>query len=517
MIDRAIAFEDERQGATRYLDAIREHWLLIAVLVAAAVAAAAAYSFMAAKRYEASADLVVTPISSGDPTFRSLGLFVESSGQSHAVLTAARLIWTTEVARAVKQRQRLPESPSKLLESVVVTPLGQSDIVTIKATAGSAARAAAIANGFAQTFIARRTSDFQSRLQSRIRELTNQLEALPEGSPQAVAVGQTLGALSGLVGASDPTLQIGTRATEPGGPVWPKPKLSIAVAFLAALLLGVGAALGYELAGQRINREEELLLVQRLPILARIPAMPKRLVEGYLMGREPLPGDVREAYRTLRASLTGPGRERFPGMVLVTSAVPREGKTMTSINLAVTLATGGMRVMLVDGDLRHPMISTVFGVPARGIGLANVLAEQASVDEALVPAPGYGENLQLLLASPEHAHLIDLLEPHRVERALAELRLFADVVIIDSPPLTEVADALALADEVDAVIVAVRLGRTRRDRLTELRRMLAQRGVTPAGFVVTTRRRSRRGGYYYYGEDERQETRRAPHAPIRLS
>ncbi len=517
MMDGARAFEDDRPGAARYLEAIREHWLAIAALVVVAVVAAAAYSLSAAKRYESSSQLVITP--TADSTLLLVGVFGESSGQSRAVLTAARLIKTAEVADRVLPGLHEGGDPRTILGEVIVTPLGQSDIVTITGKAGNADRAAALANGFATAFVEQRTARMQQNVRSTLRRLNAQLSAIANRQdPRTVPLGQEIGVLSGLVGGSDPTVSLASRAIPPDGAVWPKPKLSIAVAFLAALLLGVGAALGYELASQRINREDELLLGQRLPILARIPAMPKRLVQGYLMGKEPLPGDVREAYRTLRASLTSSGRDRFPGMILITSAVPREGKTMTSVNLAVTLATAGMRVMLVDGDLRRPMIATVFGIAARPIGFANVLAEQASVDEALVPAPGYGENLQLLLASPEHAHLIDLLDPHRVERALSELRLSADVVIIDSPPLTEVADALTLADEADAVLVAVRLGRTRRDRLGELRRMLGQRGVSPAGFVVTTRRRSRGGGYYYgYGADERQESGRSDRTPIRLS
>jgi receptor protein-tyrosine kinase len=178
--------------------------------------------------------------------------------------------------------------------------------------------------------------------------------------------------------------------------------------------------------------------------------------------------------------------------------MPGEGKTMTSVNLAIALALAGQRVVLADGDLRRPMIATVFGIGTNPRGFADVLLGRADPEEALTSAPGHGDRLRLLLSSPDQAQLIDLLDPERVERALTELRLVADVVVIDSPPITEVADALALADEAEVVLVAVRLGRTRRDRLDELRRMLAQRGIAPAGFVVTTRK-ARRGEGYYYG------------------
>ena len=143
--------------------------------------------------------------------------------------------------------------------------------------------------------------------------------------------------------------------------MWPRPKLSIAVALFAALLLGSGAALASELISPRVNRAEELLLEQRLPILARIPRMPRRAIARYLTGRERLPGTAWEAYRTLRASLATAGRNGgFPRTILVWSSIPGEGKTLTSVNLAITMALSGVRVVLVDADLRRPMIATAF-------------------------------------------------------------------------------------------------------------------------------------------------------------
>lgn len=508
MIDRAGAFGEEQQGVSRYLGALREHWLLVLAIVVVAVGAAAAYSKTATKRYQAQADVLVTPVATSDNTFVGIPLLRESSDQSRAVLTAARLVESPQIADAVKRRLGTSDSRTALLNSISVTPLGQSNIVTVAAKASNPDRAARIANAFAEQLIAQRTSQFQAELRAIIRRLTDQLNALPPAargsSATGIALATRLGALRGLVGAADPTLSISSPAVPPDRPSWPRPVLSIAVALVASLLLGSGLAIALGLISPKVNREDELLLQQRLPILARVPRMPRRLVRGYLTGREPLPGDVRESYRTLRASLASSGRDhKFPGAVLVTSAIPGEGKTMTSVNLAVTLALADQRVILVDGDLRRPMVATVFGTASRS-GFANVLTGEATVEEALLPAPGYGDRLQLMLASPEHAHMVDLMEPGRVERVLAELRFLCDVVIVDSPPLTEVSDALSLADEVDAVVVATRLGRTRRDKLNELRRALAQRGVSPAGFVVTLRRRSRGQGYSYGSSEPHQ-------------
>lgn len=504
--ERESAFED-RQGSTGYLQALREHWQLVVALIVLAVSVAAIYSFTATKRYEAEADILVSPVSADDTTFIGIGLLREST-QSRSVLTAARIVESPQVARAAAARLGLPPSEAnRLLDSVEVKPLEQSNILTVVGKDDTPTGAAATANAFATATIERRSQAFQQELTAAIDRLSKRLDAIPaelRGSPEALAIQTRMADLGSLVGAPDPTLQISSRAVPPDSPVWPRPALSIAVAFLAAALLGIGAAVALHFASPRLLGEDELLLEQRLPILARVPRMSGEAVRGYLTGQESLPPDVRESYRTLRASLATAGRDdEFPEAVLVTSAIPGEGKTMTAANLAVTIAAGGTSVILVDGDLRRPMVSTVFGVAARRHGFGDLLADEVSPEDVLVPAPGH-DRLQLIPASPQHAQRVDLLEPRRVERALAQLRLQADVVVLDSPPLTEVADALTLADAVDAVLVCVRLGHSRRDKLIELRRMLAQQHVAPTGFVVITRRRSRSYRYAYAPERGRR-------------
>lgn len=492
-------------GAGRYLAALRDHWLLIVLLVAISVGAAVAYVRTAEKQYTAQTDFLVTPVSASDPTFVGIGLLRESSDQSRSVLTAARLVKTPQVADAVAETLDLDWSRERLLNSVTVTPLGQSNIVTVEGEANDPELSADLANAFADEMLSQRSQRFQEELTTTIERLTARLNAIPadqQDSAEGTALQQRLGDLSGLVGGDDPTLQVTSRAVPPEEQVWPRPVLSIAVALLASLLLGFGLAIALELVSPKVKRDDELLLEHRLPILARVRRMPKRTVQRYLTGREPLPGDVREAYRTLRTSLANVGRDKsFPRTIVITSAIPGEGKTMTSVNLAITMALAGQRIILVDGDLRRPMVATVFNVPSRSLGFGNVLAGDATIDEALVPAPGYGDELRLLLASPEQAFMVDLLDTGSLENVLLQLRLDADVVIVDSPPLTEVADALAIADHADAVLVAVRFGRSRRDKLVELRRMLAQRGVAVTGFVVTTEDRSR-GSAYTYGSPE---------------
>lgn len=515
--ERSLPFGGERGGVTGYTQALREHWLLVVALVVLSVGTAAVYSFTAAKRWEAEASLIVTPLSSSDSVFLGTSALREGGAQSNGVLTAARLIQTPEVAQAAGVLLGGRVSASALLGSIEVEPVSQSSLVTIRGKADSAERAARIANAFADAIVANRSKLLQEDIGAAIDRLESRLDEIaddPTSGAEARAIQQRLSTLRPLVGAEDPTLRIASRAVVPDVAVWPRPKLSIAVALLAALLLGSGAALASELISPRVNRADELLLEQRLPILGRIPRMPRRAIARYLTGREPLPPAAWEAYRTLRASLATAGKNGgFPRTVLVSSSIPGEGKTLTSVNLAITMALTGVQVVLVDADLRRPMIATAFGVPARSRGFATLLTGDADPQRVLVSAPHQPRELKLLLASPQHAWMVDLLQRDRIERVLERLKQHADVVIIDSPPVGEVADALALADAVETVIVAVRLGHSRRDKLNELRRMLAQRGITPAGFVVTSRRRSRARGYYHTEAAAPQRPRRRPRRP----
>lgn len=510
----SLSFGGERTGFAGYTQALREHWLLVAALVVVSVSVAAIYSYTAAKRWEADASLIVTPLAASDDLYIGTSALREGGVQSNGVLTAARLVQTPEVAQAASVLLGGGLSPSALLGKIEVEPVSQSSLVTIRGKDETAEGAARIANAFADAIVASRQKLLQSDITASIDRLEARLDQIgssPTSAAEARAIQQKLSTLRPLVGAEDPTLRIASRAVEPDTAVWPRPKLSIAVALLAALLLGSGAALASELISPRVNRAEELLLEQRLPILARIPRMPRRAIARYLTGRERLPPAAWEAYRTLRASLATAGRSGgFPRTLLVSSSIPGEGKTLTSVNLAITMALSGVRVILVDADLRRPMIATAFGVPARSRGFATLLAADSDPQRVLVSAPHQPRELKLLLASAQHAWMVDLLQRDRIERVLERLKQYADVVIIDSPPVGEVADALALADAVDTVIVAVRLGHSRRDKLNELRRMLAQRGITPAGFVVTSRRRSRSRGYYHSDATAPQRSRRRP-------
>jgi capsular exopolysaccharide synthesis family protein len=485
----------ERQGTARYLQALAQHWPFILGSVALALAAAVLYLASAEDRYQAHADVLVTPASPNDETFVGIAV-IRDGGEGRAVLTAARLVKTPVVADAVRRRLALRTTRGDLLDSITVAPQEQSNIVTVTAEADTPTRAAQLANAFAAAMIAERTRVFQADLRQVVSRLSNRLEALPVATRnvgEGAAISDRLGGLRGLVGARDPTLQIASVAVPPSEASWPRPVLSLAAATLVGLVLGIGIAIALELVNPLVLRDEDIL-EERLALLAHVPRTSTRELQADLRSGTGLGDHVKDAYRLVRVNLSAARASgEGPATILVTSPARGEGKTTAAASLALVHAQAGSRVVLVDADLRRAGLSRLVGADEES-GLPEVLLDEASVEDALVPAPAYGDALRLLTARPEEGEAVDVLQSRRIDRIVDELKSHADVVIFDSPPLTEVADALPLATTVDAVVLVVRFGRTRRDKLADARVVLAQLGVLPAGVVAVTRRRARRHG-----------------------
>ena len=485
----------------RYAHALRTHALLIAAVTAAALLAALAVVLTAHKRYDASADVQIQPLSAyGNDAFQGFDVFRQPADGSSPAVAAARIFSSPSYKSLLKQRLGSRGDGVQ----VGATPLSQADIVSLAASAPTAKLAAHAANLFVAVVLAQRKALFQQELQQHISQVRAQMRSIPKWDRTKSAtyptLAATLGQLKTFVGGSDPTVQLLTPATTPLGASWPRPKLTLIVALVVGLLLGIAAAVGLEVLNPRLTREDELALEHRLPILARMPRLRGRTVREYFLGRSPLPRQAWKAYRTLRAVLAnaGSGENRFPSSILVTSACAGDGKTLTAVNLAIALSSSGLRVTLVDGDLPRPMVATVFSVAGHRNGVVRLLRDPDVAATGTVDAPLHNR-LKLLLSSQEQVHDLQFLDSSRAEQLLARLQRESDVVVIDSPPLPEVAEALAFADVADAVLVCVRVGHTRRDKLAELRELLGRRGVTPLGFFVTSRQRPKRGEPAYDG------------------
>ena len=202
-----------------------------------------------------------------------------------------------------------------------------------------------------------------------------------------------------------------------------------------------------------------------------------------------------EAYRALRTNLTFAALDKPIESLVVTSAAPGEGKSTTLANLAVTMAQGEHRTILVDADLRHPSLHEIFGV-SNERGLTTMFVEPEALENPPLVETGV-ENLWLLPSGPIPPNPADLLGSRRMEEVIEALRQRADILLFDAPPVVVVTDAAVLGTKVDGVLLVVSAGRTRRDHAQRARELLERVHVRIVGAVLTNAPRDVTLGSYY--------------------
>jgi polysaccharide biosynthesis transport protein len=484
----------EQQGLRRYLDTLRERSWIIGLCVIVAVGAAIAYLLTADEVYEARADVLITPVPATSETLVSLGLIRESNDPSREVDTAAQLVTTFAVAERVSEELGGGRSPTSLLDDVEAEPVAQSNIVAVTGQGSSPTDAAELANAFAEQAIAQRTDELHDRIDDVLPALQRQLEATTPDAPTAQELAAEIAQLETLRATDDPTMTLETPATPPSNPSSPRVVLTIVGAALLGLVLGLAAAFAMRVLDPRLRREEQLGALFRLPVLARIPRESFR--SGGPLTREQLSAPAIEAYRTLRATLTS-GAGTGTRSILVTGPSAGGGKTTTALHLATSLITAGHRVILIEADVRRPSIARALGIEVDR-GLVSVLLGDRRVTEALGWTEEYGPSLGLLLAEETGPAIAELVSLPVAKNVIDEAAKHADYVIVDSPPLTQVIDALPLAAYVDDVLLVVRLGQSHLRQIKELGELLAGVGVTPAGVVIVGVPRRERHYYSSY-------------------
>jgi Mrp family chromosome partitioning ATPase len=169
----------------------------------------------------------------------------------------------------------------------------------------------------------------------------------------------------------------------------------------------------------------------------------------------------------------------------------------------------GADTLLIEADLRRPSIGRTLGVSPT-TGVVSTLLENASVDDSVVSKRVFGRHLKLLLADRRGAWTSELFSPSAAERLVREAKGWAEFVVIDSPPLTAVIDALPLAREADNVVIVTRPGITRLDKLHELAELLNSNGITPLGFALIGAPQSETGYAYYESEEPSEEELPSP-------
>ncbi len=381
-----------------------------------------------------------------------------------------------------------------------ISAVGDTNVVDVSATSTSPVLAARIANTYATTFVDEQVGSNQHYYASALAAVTRQLAALPPDQRNgAVALSletraQSLSLLSSLRSG---VVQVARPAALPTSPSFPKKKLDLAVAVVLGLLIGLAIAYLLERLDHTIRDGDELTGIFGVPLLGSVPQSASLALErrGANSSSSILTaGAERESFSLIRAHLRYFNVDRELRTLLVTSAQTGDGKTTVACHLGAAAAMAGGRVLLIEADLRLPTMDRQFDLtPAAG--LSEVLIGTTSFDDAvqtiqLQPDPGLGpSSLDVLVAGAVPPNPAELIESQAMRSLVEEARSRYDIVILDTPPITAVSDALPLLLTSDGVILVGRIGTDRRlavrarDILSEVQAPLL--GIVVNGVTAT--------------------------------
>jgi polysaccharide biosynthesis transport protein len=300
-------------------------------------------------------------------------------------------------------------------------------------------------------------------------------------------------------------------ARVPSAPVEPNIPRNLEFAFVLGLTSGVGLAFLLEGMDNTVRTTEQAQAISGLPPLGMIPmgsrtpreaSNTKRLAiatskEAVELVTQTRPNSqMAESYRALRTSLLLTNLGAPPKVIVVTSALPQEGKSTTSISCANVLAQKGIRVLLIDADLRRPSIHKTLGMSPRS-GLSNVLTGSATLEQVITRSPVL-PNVFVLPAGTPPPNPAELLASSNMRDVLEELRGQYDHIVIDTPPTLSVTDAVVLSPRADAIVLVIRSGQTTKQALRRARDLLMQVNAKVSGVLLNAVDLSSPDYYYYY-------------------
>lgn len=344
------------------------------------------------------------------------------------------------------------------------------------------------------------------------------------------------------------TVQVIRPALEPTEPMNPpKIKETALAGVLIGLILGIALAFLVEIFDTSLGAVEEIESLLGVPVLGLIPHMSPQEIKETLKEKYPAEVDpeiaergaklvshfapksrLAESYRALRTNLAFAGLERDVKTIVLTSSSPEEGKTTSIVNLAITMAQGGNQVLLVEGDLRKPMISRMFGLDyAPGLSdvllgsnewkkvvktISDIMTGTLSTDDIL-QTPGI-ENLHILSSGTIPPNPAELIYSRAIGDFISQVRKEYDYVLIDAPPLLAATDAALLAAKVDAVVMVYRVGKVPRGVLKRAKAQLENVKANVIGVILnglkaelsTDFAEYKYKYYYYQRSDDKPQT-----------
>ena len=460
-----------------FLDYLRPVWrfkLIVLLVVVLAAGATYAYTNSETKVYQASTQLYV-----GQSSLQQLLSPTAAVQSPTTVANQALLLTTPAVANAVRTNLKLTESPEALLSTIQVVPSSTTDFLTITAKSTNPNLVAGLANGFARAYLQVAGGDLVSSARSSLQSAESRLQHLAAGSANsAVRLGlrQQIATLEGIISSPPAVGMQLTPAAVPDVPVSPTPTRDGIFGGALALVLAVILSYLFDRGDRRVRRLDELESLFELPVLANVPHV--RHVDPAPEDPSGTPPALREPLRALRVSLdiaraVSNGEVINDKVILVTSALPAEGKSTVVRNLAISYREAGARVAVLEADLRRPVLAGQFGVE-QGPGLSDALADGGDLFMQRVPdgaesplrQPG---KIDVAVAGATHDDPTVLLTAARLRVVISRLAADYDIVLVDSPPLLAVSDGLPLLGLADGVLLVARAGTVTRPAAARVR------------------------------------------------
>jgi receptor protein-tyrosine kinase len=480
------------------LKVLRRRWWAVVLCTILTAGLALGLSLAQTKQYTAKASLLFTNASvaqqaSGVPAAGQ----TDPQGQRNTNLALVQL--GAAVAQQTARQLDAGITAQQVQDAVTASLVGQSNVVSVAATWPDASLAARIANTYAQTFIQLQRRNDQATVQQGINLVNQQLAALSQSQlrdTQGQSLQDHLESLRILKSMQNNT-QLAQAAKVPTSPSSPKAVRNAILGGILGFLVGIMLAFLLERFDRGLREPRDVEQAFHLPTLGLIPRGATGRGRGDATKRE------LEPFRMLRAHLRYFNVDRELRILLVTSAKPSEGKTTISTNLATAAAALGTRTLLVEADLRQPVLAQDLGLH-RTVGLAGALVgagslqdpiEHLTVEDRTNGQLG-GRTLDVLQAGGVPPNPTELLESRAMERLLAWAREHYELVVIDTPPLLVVSDTISLLKHVDGVVIVSRLGLSTRDSAEHLREQLHNLGAPVLGVVVNDVRAK---GDFYYG------------------
>jgi succinoglycan biosynthesis transport protein ExoP len=433
-----------RMSLHEYVEMLRRRWRWVTAVALTGLLIGVAGSLTATPTYRATSSLFFALKFGGSANELAQGsTFAQGQAASYAVLAT-----TPAVLQPVIEELGLDTSVRALGHQVSTEVVPDTVVLEITATAADPRDAAELANAIGKWLI--------------------------------VAVED----LAPVTDDGDPTVEATTvaPATAPVAPATPRTTLNLAIGLLAGLLVGMLAGLVRDLTDTRIRKAEDLAQVTELPLLAGLDTPPQRDAGRDLVVVTAPRSPRAEAFRSLRTAVQFMVRPGGRLSLLVTSSRPAEGKSTVAANLALTLAEAGLRVALVDADLRRPSVADTLDLEGAA-GLTSVLIGQAELDDVLQDWGAFG--LHVLTTGPLPPNPSELLTSPAMSDLVARLEADHDVVVIDAPPLLPVTDAAILSRLTSGTLVVADASRTRRRVLAEALSILARVEARVVGVVLT--------------------------------